>query len=148
MRDYRAVRKNDKSSDGSDTAGVEIATKINSVTIKGWLDFGGPGTGIIVRGSQHHIVFRTGWAANGTGLTASRVLEPITGSTIEINGGGGKGGTVLDLSASGLDKTNGLGNRFVIRWGGGATLVIYPGGGTKFNLAPGTDVTINGVVQK
>jgi hypothetical protein len=75
-----------------------------------------------------------------------RVAEAITGSTVELRGAG-DGGTVLDLSASGLDRVVGLGNEFKIKWSGTAKRVIYPGGGGIYNLAPGTQLWIDGRLQ-
>ncbi len=61
--------------------------------------------------------------------------------------GAGDGGTVFDLSASGLDRVDGLGNEFKIKWSGSAKRVIYPGGGTTYNLAPGTQLWVDGRLQ-
>ena len=79
--------------------------------------------------------------------TAVRVDSSIKNCRISIRGSA-QHGTVLDLSQSGLNTDNGKGNEFDIHWVGAATKVLYPGGGTKFNLAPGTVVKVNGVVQQ
>ncbi len=130
-----------------DVAGVEIMwDKASLEFIEGMLMMTGEATGVIFRGHHNELHLRGGWDGTAN-ATFVRVASPITTCKLDITCGG-NGGTVLDLSASGLDKTNGLGNEITIRCAGTATPVLYPGGGTKFNLAPGSEVTINGVQQR
>lgn len=127
-----------------DIAGLEIKPGLTNIVIQGKLAVGDQSTGVILRGHRNVVRLVGGWSKSNPTLV--RVVEPVTGCTLDITGGG-SGGTVLDLSASGLDKKNGLGNDFNLKWGGAATRVIYPGGGTKFNLATGTQLTVDGVLQ-
>jgi hypothetical protein len=121
---------------------VEIGRFVNEV-VEGQLVVGDGSEGVIIRGSHNRVVLRGGWNAIQTKSRFVRAAETITGCTIEITGHG-NGGTVLDLSATKLDQVDGRGNRFVINWDGSATPVVYPGGGTTYNLAAGTELTING----
>lgn len=104
------------------------------------------GVGLAIRGDNVRAKVTGGWSSGPTSPTLVSVPTTVTGCTVTIEGSG-DGGTVLDLSASGLDTTNGGGNRFVVHWSGTATKVKYPGGGTAFNLAPGTEVVINDEIQ-
>ena len=97
------------------------------------------------RGHRSKVDLKGGWNKR-TNATFVRVAEVITGSTVELRGAG-DGGIVLDLSASGLDRVDGKGNEFKIKWSGTAKRVIYPGGGTTYNLAPGTQLWIDGRLQ-
>lgn len=131
----------------ANTVGVEL--KAIGDTLHAQLSPNPDGTCVAVQGSRHRVLLQTGWGEqNAVGVKATAA---VTGSRIEITGAGA-GGTVLDLSDSTLDKTRGNGNVFRITWDdwkGTTTLVKYPGGGTKYNLAPGTEVYINGsLVEK
>lgn len=145
-----------QSAEQPDIAGVEIAAGTVNQVIEGQLEMDGDGTMVILRGNRQTVIIRGGW--NGkTNATCVRVPAPVTGCTVEITGNGDSG-TVLDLSASGLDRIQGQGNEFKIKWDGTrnpagqemspAKRVIYPGGDTKFNLAPGTEVEIDGVSER
>lgn len=126
--------------------GVEL--KAIGDTLEAQLSPNPDGTCVLAQGSRHRVRLSTGWGEHhAVGLKAS---GPITGSSVEIVGAGA-GGCVLDLADSKLDTTNGRGNLFRITWDdwkGAATLVRYPGGGTKYNLAGGNELYINGVKQK
>jgi hypothetical protein len=133
------------STTNADIAGVEIAPGLTNENISGSLSVGGESVGLILRGSHNKIELRGAWPKSNPTLV--RVAEPVTLCTVEIYGGG-DGGTVLDLSASGLDRINGQGNEFKVKWGGSGTRrVVYPSGGTTYNLAPGTQVWIDGQLQ-
>jgi hypothetical protein len=134
-----------------DIAGVEITSGRTNVKVEGQILVGEGSTGIIVRGERNTIKVDCGWD-NNPNSTAIRVAEAVKQCTIECDGGG-RGGVLLDLSQSGLDKTPGEGNLFRVRvpaWtiNNGLKPVVYPGGGTVFNLKPGTEVWVNGVLQK
>ncbi len=129
-----------------DIAGVEINPTLVNEVIAGELVIDGDGSkGIILRGHRNKIDLKGGWNKRAN-ATFVRVADAVTGCTVELRGSG-DGGTVLDLSASGLDHVNGLGNEFKIKWGGTAKRVIYPGGGSIYNLAPGTQLWIDGRLQ-
>jgi hypothetical protein len=134
------------SADHPDIAGVEIASGFVNDVVEGQLVVGDGSEGVIIRGRHNRLVLRGGWNATQTKSRFVRAAETITGCTIEITGHG-NGGAVLDLSATKLDQVDGRGNRFVINWDESATPVIYPGGGTTYNLAAGTEITINGRLQ-
>jgi hypothetical protein len=130
----------------SPIAGVEIASGKSSARISGRLALAEGSIGIIVRGQHHQIDFTPGWI-DGTKATAVRVEGDLFNTKVDIRGAA-QSGTILDLSASNLNKQNGGNNEFHIDWTGAAKKVIYPGGGTQYNLAPGTRVWVNGVLQK
>jgi hypothetical protein len=127
-------------------AGVEIAPGQSSARINGRLALGEGSIGLIVRGGNHKIDFDPGWV-DGTKATAVRVEGDLLNCEINIRGAA-QSGTILDLSASNLDKRSNGNNVFHIDWYGAANKVIYPGGSTKYNLAPGTTLWVNGVLQK
>ena len=128
-----------------DIAGVEISAGLVNEVIDGALVVDGDGSeALILRGHRNKVDLKGGWNKR-TNATFVRVAEAITGTTIELRGAG-DGGTVLDLSASGLDRVDGKGNEFKIKWSGTAKRVVYPGGGT-YNLAPGTQLWIDGRLQ-
>ena len=102
--------------------------------------------GVIWNPSRSQLDLHGGWIGQQTATFVS-IRSAVTGDDVHIKGKG-DGGVVLDLSASGLDKANGCGNHFTIDWAGTSTPVIYPGGGTTFNLSPGTELEINGQVQR
>ncbi len=135
-----------------DNAGVEILPNLLHEVVSGSLvisaDANTPDAtakGLILRGNRQKIDLKGGWNSPCK-ATFIRVEGTVTGSTVEIRGTG-DGGTVLDLSASDLNKVDGAGNEFKIKWGGSATRVIYPGGGNHYNLAPGTQLWIDGQLQ-
>ena len=129
-----------------DIAGVEIMPRLLNQVITGELVVDGDGsTALILRGHRGKIDLKGGWNKR-VNATFVRVAEAVTGSTVELRGGG-DGGTVLDLSASNLDRVDGQGNEFKIKWSGNAKRVIYPGGGTIYNLAVGTQLWIDGRLQ-
>jgi hypothetical protein len=130
----------------SDIAGVEIMPRLVNLVIEGALVVEGDGSeALILRGHRNKVDLKGGWNKRAN-ATFVRVAEAITGSTVELRGAG-DGGTVLDLSASGLDRIDGQGNEFNIKWSGSAKRVIYPGGGTIYNLARGNQLWIDGVLQ-
>ena len=140
------------SAEHADVAGIEIAPGLVHQVIEGSLVIAGDrtnanatSTGVILRGHRNKLDLNGGWNIPCR-ATFIRVAGSVTGSSVEIRGSG-DGGTVLDMSASGLDKVNGRGNEFKLKWGGSATRVIYPGGGTEYNLAPGTQLWIDGELQ-
>jgi hypothetical protein len=129
-----------------DIAGVEIMPRLVNQVIQGDLTIDGDGSeGVILRGHRHKIDLKGGWNKRAN-ATFVRVAEGVTGCTVELRGWG-DGGTVLDLAASGLDRVNGQGNEFKVKWSGTAKRVIYPGGGATYNLAPGTQLWIDGRLQ-
>jgi hypothetical protein len=129
-----------------DIAGVEILPRLINEVIEGALTVDGDGSeALILRGHRNKIDLKGGWNKR-TNATFVRVAEAITGSTVELRGVG-DGGTVLDLSGSGLDRVDGQGNEFKIKWSGTAKRVIYPGGGAVYNLARGTQLWIDGRLQ-
>lgn len=135
-----------ETADHPDIAGVEILPGLVNEVIEGGLEMAGDGSeALILRGHRNKVDLKGGWNKR-INATFVRVAEAVTGSTVEVRGAG-EGGTVLDLSASGLDRVNGQGNEFKIKWGGTAKRVIYPGGGTIYNLAPGTQLWIDGRLQ-
>lgn len=129
-----------------DIAGVEIMPRLVNQSITGEMVVDGDGsTALILRGHRGKIDLKGGWNKRAN-ATFVRVAEAVTGSTVELRGAG-DGGTVLDLSASNLDRVDGQGNEFKIKWSGTAKRVIYPGGGTSYNLATGTQLWIDGRLQ-
>jgi hypothetical protein len=134
-----------------DIAGVEITSGASNVTIEGSLSVEGDESGnstakvVVLSGRAHKIDLRGGWSVP-TKATYVRLAGGTTASTIQIRGHG-EGGVALDLSASKLNEINGLGNEFKVWWNGSAARVIYPGGGSTYNLAPGTQLWIDGVLQ-
>jgi hypothetical protein len=129
-----------------DIAGVEIMPKLIGQVIEGALTVDGDGSdALIFRGHRNKVDLKGGWNKR-TNATFVRVAEAVTGSTVELRGVG-DGGTVLDLSASNLDRVDGRGNEFKIKWSGTAKRVVYPGGGAIYNLAPGTQLWIDGQLQ-
>lgn len=138
--------------DHPDIAGVEIGGGMVNAVVSGALvvasDRSNPAAkadALILRGHRNKVDLKGGWNAP-TQATFIRVAEAVTGSTVEIRGAG-DGGTVLDLSESKLDRVNGAGNEFKVKWSGNATRVIYPGGGKTYNLAPATQLWIDGELQ-
>jgi hypothetical protein len=127
-------------------AGVEIAPGKSSENISGRLAIGDGSIGIIVRGQHQTIDLAPGWP-DGTKATAVRVEAGVFNTKIDIRGSA-QTGTVLDLSASNLNSPGNGNNEFRIDWIGAANTVVYPGGGTQYNLAPGTRIWLNGVLQK
>lgn len=134
------------------TAGLEILPNLSQADIRGSIKIDGDAklpnataTGTILRGSRHKLDLKGGWDSPAK-ATFVRCEGHIAGTTLDIRGSG-DGGTALDLSATDLNNVAGDGNEFKIHWGGTAARVIYPGGGTKFNLAPGTQLWIDGVLQ-
>lgn len=147
---YGTVRPESK--ENPDSAGVEILPNLLHEVVTGSLVIGSdPKTpaatakGLILRGNRQKVDLKGGWNSPCK-ATYVRVEGTVTGSTVEIRGTG-DGGTVLDLSASDLNKVEGGGNEFKIKWGGTANRVIYPGGGSHYNLAPGTQLWIDGQLQ-
>jgi hypothetical protein len=135
-----------ESAEHPNIAGVEIMPRLVNHVIAGELVVDGDGsTALILRGHRGKVDLKGGWNKHAT-ATFVRVAEGITGSTVELRGAG-DGGTVLDLSASNLDHVDGLGNEFKIKWSGNAKRVIYPGGGSNYNLAPGNQLWIDGRLQ-
>ena len=135
-----------ESAEPPDIAGVEIAPGLVHEAVDGALSINGDGSeGLILRGHRNKVELKGGWN-KPTKATFIRVAEAITATTIEVRGSGNEG-TVLDLSKTGRDTVDGLGNEFKIRWSGTAERVIYPGGGAKYNLAPGTQLWIDGKLQ-
>ncbi|HEX4416101.1 MAG TPA: hypothetical protein VH107_20890 [Lacipirellulaceae bacterium] len=141
-----------ESKEHPDIAGVEVAANLLHEVITGSLvvasDPKNPATtakGLILRGNRQKVDLKGGWNSPCK-ATFIRVEGAVTGSTVEVRGTG-DGGTVLDLSASELNKVEGGGNEFKIKWGGTSTRVIYPGGGNHYNLAPGTQLWIDGQLQ-
>ncbi len=133
----------------TDIAGVELTTLRSNVNVEGQILVSTGAIGIIVRGTRNRIKVDAGWGTNPQGI-AVKVAEAVKQTQIECSGGG-TGGTMLDLSESALDKWSGNGNVFRVyppSWGGASVPVVYPGGGTKFKLAAGTEVWIDGVLQK
>src|SRR5574343_482749 len=102
--------------------------------------------GVWLTDGAEQSIIKVSVPSDATVSTVVKLDTAAIGTTIDIRGSGDSG-TVLDLSASGLDTANGGGNKFVVNWSGSATKVLYPGGGTAFNLAPGTEVVINGELQ-
>src|SRR5262249_8099849 len=89
-----------------DIAGVEITPGLVNEVVEGALVVEGDGSdALILRGHRNKIDLKGGWnkPANATFV---RVAEAVTGCTVELRGAGDNG-TVLDLSASGLDRVNG-----------------------------------------
>ncbi len=141
-----------ESQEHPDSAGVEIMPNLLHEVVTGSLVIGADAKtpdatakGLILRGNRQKIDLKGGWNSPCK-ATFVRVEGTVTGSTVEIRGTG-DGGTVLDLSASNLNKVDGAGNEFKIKWGGSANRVIYPGGGNVYNLAPGTQLWIDGQLQ-
>jgi hypothetical protein len=129
-----------------DIAGIEILPRLVNEVIEGSLVVDGDGSeALILRGHRNKIDLKGGWSKR-VNATFVRVAEAITGSTVELRGAG-DGGSVLDLSASNLDRVDGQGNEFKIKWSGTAKRVIYPGGGAIYNLAPGNQLWIDGRLQ-
>jgi hypothetical protein len=135
-----------------DVVGVEIGRGPFNVSVEGSVTIMGDNKSknstakaLTLSGHGHKVDLRGGWNVP-TKATFVRVAGSATGCKIEIRGHG-DGGTALDLSASQLDRVNGLGNEFKVFWAGKAARVIYPGGGTTYNLAPGTQLWIDGVLQ-
>lgn len=131
-----------------DSAGVEVLPGLTNETISGELVLGGDGAvGCIFQGATSTLDLKGGWNGPVRG-TFVRVAGPITGCEIKLRGHGGGGEAVLDLRDSQLDKVNGQGNDIDIKWAPGTTpAVLYPGGSKKYNLAPGTQLKVNGVLQ-
>jgi hypothetical protein len=75
--------------------------------------------------------------------TFLKVVGATTGNAFEIFAWM-NGGILVDLH----DYVSGGGDVFNIKVNRtGGTIVRYPGGGTKYNLGPGTKVYINGDLQ-
>ncbi len=120
--------------------GVDILPKTRTAKIGCQYVINAGGTGTRFGGALHQIGQRS-WAR--AGATAVKVL-PCVGCTLDLRVMDyGEGGIALDLSASGLDKSDGRGNVFRV-WMADKMKIIYPGGGERYNLAPGSELWING----
>lgn len=120
--------------------GVDILPTTRSARVGCQFVVNAGGTGARFGGALHQISQRS-WAR--AGATAVKVL-PCVGCALELRVMDyGEGGIALDLSASGLDKSDGKGNVFRV-WMADKMKIIYPGGGNEYNLAPGSELWING----
>ncbi len=133
----------------SGTIGVELRGAIGNDQISGRLSFQGNAIGVQLTGHNNRVDLTC--STQGAGTTFIKVVKTGAASPTQLDvciRGYLGAGVALDLSESGLDKANGQGNHFDIKCNGGGTPIIFPGGGTKYNLAPGTLVWLNGVLQK
>lgn len=102
---------------------------------------------LIDGGSSSKIDVQGGWGGTLTGATYIKAAANFFGFEIIVRGAGDGGVAVVDLSSTTLNSVDGLGNHIHIFWTGTAPKVLYPGGGTTFNLHSGSTVDINGVNQ-
>lgn len=126
-----------------DAIGVDVAaTTITNEVRAAFMVLSG-GVGVRFGGTLQSISFR-GWVRGGS---KGVVVLPCTGCDVDIHAMDyWEGGTALDLSQSGLNSSNGKGNVFKV-WTEHSANIIYPGGGTTYNLAAGNEVWLNGVKQ-
>lgn len=130
---------------GEDVAGFELTSTQTDCDIEGRLEVAGDSIGGIVRGHHNSVDIRFYKIPSaGTGIY---LAETGTGHTIKIRGYVESGGTVLDLSATTLHSTNGLGNVFDLKVNGTAKIKYPNGGGSTYNLAAGNYLYINGALQ-
>ena len=135
-----------------DITGIEVMAGWVHTTLSGQIEIGagtggGNGSkGVIVRGHRGSFNFKGGWNVSGSGCSFISVKEAVTSTDITIKGNG-DGGTALDLTNSNLNNVVGKGNLFQVFWDGTAAPVVYPGGGTSYNLAAGTELRVNGQLQ-
>lgn len=131
-----------------DVAGLELSSGVLNGVFQGALEINGTSTGFKIRGHRHRINMDGGaWGTSANGRLVE-VLEASTRCDIDIKGNI-VGGVALDLTSSNLNNINGKGNKFNIRVDctGGAIPIKYPGGGSVYNLAPGNELFIDGVLQ-
>jgi hypothetical protein len=129
--------------------GVEIHPYRANVKVSGRLGFQGKSTGILLAGHNNQVDLIG--STNTEGATFVKLVknDALAATQLDVRIRGYLGaGVALDLSESGLDKANGQGNQFDVKCNGLGTPIIYPGGGKKYNLAPGNLVWLNGVLQK
>lgn len=133
----------------TDTVGVEIKPYRANVSIQGRLGFSGPAIGILLAGHNNCADLSASSEIKGTTFVKVVQVADSLPTKIDVRVRGFLGaGVALDLSESGLDKAGGQGNKFDVKCNGNGTPVIYPGGGTKYNLAEGNTVLIDDEVQK
>jgi hypothetical protein len=121
----------------------DSGVKLSQITL-----FNVVGVGLLIQADQTEAEISGGWLNDVASPTLVSMPSHQIGCKVKITGQG-SGGTVLDLRGSDLNTLSGDGNVFDITWlGNDFTPVIYPDGGTDFNLADGTEIWINGVKQK
>ena len=126
---------------GKGAVGYEQAATTNEAQTSGRIDAADGATAFVVSGNRHTLHVASDLVG---GATAAKVVGELVGCRIELVGWGDVGNVALDLSEAKL----GVGNAIEVRFSGGATRVIYPGGGSKYNLPLGNQLTVDGVVQQ